>query len=322
MIYPEKPIMSGTGITRREFVRGAAALAGAAMTCQAAGFALQARKTATDQVALGKTGMKLSRLGIGTGTISGSVQRGLGHDRFNALIRYAYDRGITYIDTSDTYQTHTWVREAIKGIPREKLYIQSKIPTTSGFGGRGGFGAAGRQASALETLDRFRRELDVDYIDTVLIHCQIAPDWVEQTKALQDGLEEARQKNIIRAHGVSCHSLAALKRAAELPWVDVNLVRINPQGVNMDTGGRMGFGMSGPADVSAVVEQLKVMRKKDHGIIGMKLIGQGQFRTVEERRKSLTWVLQSNLVDAVVVGMKSREEIDEAILHIDNAFAL
>ena len=320
--------MNRNRITRREFVKEAAALAGVALASQASGFALQEKRTATDQITLGKTGIRLSRLGVGTGTVSGSVQRGLGHEKFNALIHYAYERGITYIDTSDTYQTHPWVREAIKGIPREKLYIQSKIMNAAGFGnmggfgGRGGFGSMGRQESPLVTLDRFRKELNVDYIDTVLIHCQIAPNWVEQSKALQDGLEEAKQKNIIRAHGVSCHSLAALKRAAEFHWVDVNLVRINPQGVNMDTADQAVFAESGAADVPAVVEQLKAMRKNGHGIIGMKLIGQGEFRTVEERKKSLTWVMQSNIVDAVVIGMKTKEEIDEAILHINSALAV
>ena len=154
-----------------------------------------------------------------------------------------------------------------------------------------------------------------------MIHCQIAPDWDETSKKLQDGLGEAKQKKIIRAHGVSCHSIAALKKAAAMNWVDVNLVRINPQGVNVDTADQAVFSTSKESDVPAVVEQLKIMRKNGHGIIGMKLIAEGEFRNIEDRKKSLTWVMQSNIVDAVVIGMKSREEIDEAIKHIDNAFA-
>jgi aryl-alcohol dehydrogenase-like predicted oxidoreductase len=316
-------------ISRREFVKGAAVAAGALWAPHASGFQSQAKKTATDLVDLGKTGIKLSRLGIGCGTVSGSVQRGLGHEKFNDMIRYAYEKGITYIDTSDTYQTHTWIREAIKGIPREKLYIQSKISHLGGFGNMGGFGGFGgfgnagaKEESPVETLDRFRKELGVDYIDTILIHCQIPSNWDETSKKLQDGLEEAKQKKIIRAHGVSCHSLDALKKAAAMNWVDVNLVRINPQGVNIDTADQSGFATSGKSDVSAVVEQLKIMRKNGHGIIGMKLIGQGSFKNIEDRKTSLTWVMQSDIVDAVVIGMKSREEIDEAILHINSAFAV
>ncbi len=304
--------MSIKGISRRQFIKEAAATAGIVFAA-AQGSPLSAgSKTATDQVTLGNTGIKLSRLGIGTGSNSGNVQRGLGHEGFDKLVRYAYDRGITYIDTADAYQTHTWVRDAIKGIPREKLYIQSKIPF---MGMRGGMG------NPLETLDRFRKELNVDYIDTVLIHCQIDPGWDEQTKLLRDAMEQAKQKRIIRAHGVSCHSLPATQKAAALHWVDVNLVRINPQGVVIDTPEISVFGASNESHVPAVVEQLKTMRKNGHGVIGMKLIGEGQFRSAAERKKSLTWVMQNNLVDAVVIGMKSKEEIDEAIVHINDAFA-
>ncbi len=303
--------MTRKQLSRRQFIKGAAASAGIALASSHASGLSSPPKTATDQVTLGKTGIKLSRLGIGTGTVSGTVQRSLGREKFNDLIRYACDRGITYIDTSDSYQTHTWVRDAIKGLPREKLYIQSKMMFMGGFG---------KPVSALETLDRFRKELNVDYIDTVLIHCQIFPNWVEQTKSLRDGLEEAKAKKIIRAHGVSCHSLPALREAAALDWVDVNLVRINPQGVEIDTAETQVFTKSTEADVRAVVEQLKIMKKNRHGIIGMKLIAQGQFTEMEDRRKSLTWVMQNDIVDAVVLGMKNKEEIDEAIMHINNAF--
>jgi 1-deoxyxylulose-5-phosphate synthase len=309
--------MTNSHISRRQFIKGATASAGVAFVSSGTSLFPSQPKTALDQVTLGKTGIKLSRLGIGTGTVSGTVQRGLGHEKFNDLIRYAYDRGITYIDTGESYQTHPWVREAIKGLPREKLYIQSKMLHIGSFGGRGGFGP---EAPALERLDRFRKELNVDYIDTVLIHCQIDANWEEHSKALMDGLEEAKQKKLIRAHGVSCHSLPALRKAAQLDWVDVNLVRVNPQGVNIDTPELSVFTTSNEAHVPGVVDQLKTMRKNGHGIIGMKLVGQGEFRNIEDRRKSLRWVMQNNLVDAVVLGMKNKEEIDEAIANINNAF--
>ena len=305
--------MSHFRITRRQFIKGAASAGVVLASTGAASLPTPAAaRTATDIVTLGATGIKLSRVGIGGGTHSGTVQRGLGREKYNDLIKYAYDRGIRYFDTADTYGTHTWVRDAIKGFPREKLYIQSKIS----------FGPWGEnKETTMETLDRFRSELNMDYIDTVLIHCQISPDWDEQSKALRDGLEEAKVKKIIRAHGVSCHSLPATAKAACLDWVDVNLVRINPQGVFIDNPELAVYGDSNASDVPAVAEQMKIMRKNGHGIIGMKLFAQGEFTDIEDRRKSLTWVMQSGLVDAVVLGLKSREEIDEAILHINNAFS-
>jgi len=300
--------MSRKGITRRQFIKGTAALAGTALLSSCAIPLPKGRKlTAADQVPLGKTGLRLSRLGVGTGTIGGSIQRALGADGFNRLIRYAYDQGITYFDTAENYGTHTMVREAIRGLPREKLFIQSKMP--------------GVPEKPLEVLDRYRKEMGVDYIDSLLVHCGVKADWDEERKRLLDAFEEAKARNIIRAHGVSCHTLPALTKAARLDWVDVNLVRINPQGAHIDTPVESWDAESNASHLPAVLEQIKVMRQNHHGVIGMKIIGNGDFTNSEDREKSIRFTMQSGLVDAVVIGFKSTEEIDEAILRINNALA-
>ena len=301
--------MSGKGITRRQFIKGTAALAGATFlsSCNIGPLAIGRRPTAVDQVPLGKTGLKLSRLGFGTGSKGGSIQRALGANEFNRLIRYAYDQGITYIDTSESYRTHTMVREAIRGLDREKLFIQSKMP--------------GLPEKPLEVLERYRKELGVDYIDSLLVHCAVRADWDEGRKRLLDAFEEAKAKNIIRAHGVSCHTLPALTKAARLDWVDVNLVRINPQGAHIDTTVEQWDAKSNASCLPAVLEQIKVMRQNRHGVIGMKIIGNGDFTQPEDREKSIRFTMQSGLVDAVVIGFKSTAEIDEAILRINSALA-
>jgi len=301
--------MSRRGMTRREFIKGTAVLAGTALlsSCAVGPFGKGHKLTATDQVVLGKTGLKLSRLGIGTGTKGGSVQRSLGTEGFNRLIRYAYDRGITYIDTADNYKTHTWVRDAIKGLPREKLFIQTKMPNVP--------------EKPLEMLDRYRKELNVDYIDSLLVHCMTRGNWDETHKRLMDAFEEAKARKIIHAHGVSCHSIGALTKASQLDWVDVNLVRINPQGVNIDTDSTNWNARSDASHLHGVLEQIKVMREKQHGIIGMKIMGEGVFNSPEDREKSIRFTMQSDLVDAVVIGFKGTEEIDEAILRVNRALA-
>ncbi len=301
--------MSGKRITRREFIKGTAALAGATFlsSCTVGPLAKGRKPTAVDQVPLGKTGLKLSRLGFGTGSRGGSIQRALGANEFNRLIRYAYDQGITYIDTSESYRTHKMVREAIKGLPREKLFIQSKMP--------------GFPEKPLEVLDRYRKELGVDYIDSLLVHCAVRADWDEGRKRLLDAFEEAKAGKIIRAHGVSCHTLPALTKAARLDWVDVNLVRINPQGAHIDTTVEQWDAESNASHLPAVLEQIKVMRQNRHGVIGMKIIGNGDFTQPEDREKSIRFTMQSGLVDAVVIGFKSTAEIDEAILRINSALA-
>jgi predicted aldo/keto reductase-like oxidoreductase len=301
--------MHGNQITRRQFIKSTAALAGAIiLPCNAQPASeIKPKRTAVDQVTLGKTGLKLSRLGLGTGSIGGSIQRALGQEKFNSLIRYAYDKGITYIDTAQAYRTHEMVREAIKGLPREKLFIQSKMP--------------GTPENPLEVLDRYRKELNVDYIDSLLVHCGVSKNWDEKRKRLLDAFEEAKQKKIIRAHGVSCHTIPATTRAAQLDWVDVNLVRINPQGAHIDTPVERWNAKSDASHVPAMMEQIKIMRKKRHGIIGMKLIGNGDFKKPEDREKSIRFAMKCGLLDAVVIGFKSPAEIDEAIKRMNSALA-
>ena len=276
-------------------------------SCSIGPFAKRGPGTAADQVTLGNTGLKLSRLGFGTGSTGGGIHRDLGNKEFTRLLRYAYDQGITYIDTAQDYETHTMVREAIKGLPRERLFIQSKMP--------------GVPDKPLEVLDRYRKELGVEYIDSLLVHVTVEGDWDESRKRVLDALAEAKDKGIIRAHGVSCHSLPALTKAAEMDWVDVNLVRINPQGVWIDTPKEIWNADSNVSHLPAVQQRMQIMRKNGHGVIGMKIIGNGQFVTAEQRERSIRFAMQGGLVDAVVIGFKNTAEIDEAILRINRALA-
>ncbi|MHC4743541.1 MAG: aldo/keto reductase [Planctomycetota bacterium] len=296
-------------ISRRRFIQGAAAVAGGVLlpSCSMEKVGKRSPPTAVDQVELGKTGLKLSRLGMGAGSIGGSVQRNLGTEKFNSLVRYAYDQGITYIDTADSYKTHIMVRDAIKGLPREKLFIQSKMP--------------GTPEKPLEVLDRYRKELGVDYIDSLLTHCAVTTKWEEERKRVMDALAEAKEKQIIRAHGVSCHSLPALTVAAKSKWVDVNLVRVNPQGAWIDTPVEKWNEKSDVSHLPPVLEQIKVMHKNGHGVIGMKIIGNGDFTNPEDREKSIRFAMQPGLVNAVVIGFKNNAEIDEAIMRMNRALA-
>ncbi|MEJ2702415.1 MAG: aldo/keto reductase [Sedimentisphaerales bacterium] len=299
--------MSIERISRRDFIRGAVALGGATLLSSCSSSPFSRKPTAVDQVTLGKTNIKLSRLGFGTGSNSGSVQQALGQDEFDRLIRYAYDQGITYIDTAQSYRTHAMVGKAIKGLPREKLFIQTKM--------------SGVPEKPLEVLDKLRKELDVDYIDSLLTHCATTAKWDDERRRVLDALEEAKDKKIIRAHGVSCHSLPALTKAAQLDWVDVNLVRVNPQGVWIDTPAETWNATSDTSNLPPVLAQMKVMRANGHGVIGMKLIGNGTFTDPADREISIRFTMQSGLVDAVVIGFKSTAEVDEAITRINRALA-
>ncbi|MGO9112610.1 MAG: aldo/keto reductase [Thermoguttaceae bacterium] len=294
--------------SRREFLQRTAAVTGTALLSPSLLAAAEKPPacTAADQVALGKTGLKLSRLGFGTGSNSGNVQRALGQPAFNRLIHYAYDRGITYFDCAQSYVTFDWVAGAIKGLPREKLFLQSKIP--------------GQPQDVLRTIDRHRLVFKTDYIDSLLVHCMVKGDWTDECKRMMDAFEEAKAKKWIRVQGVSCHSLPALRAATASDWPDVHLVRVNPQAKHID-GPQEHWNKPGN-DIIPVVEQLKAMHAKGRGVIGMKLVGDGDFRDPADREKAARFAMARPEISAVVIGFKSTQEIDEAIQRIDRALAV
>jgi 1-deoxyxylulose-5-phosphate synthase len=339
---PQQPAFPSSArvTTRREFLGRAAAIAGAAAFSPALLAAAEARatRTAVDQVPLGKTGLKLSRLGFGTGTNSGHVQHALGQQAFSGLIRYAFDQGVTFFDCSQSYATFPWLGGAIKGLPREKVFLQSKIP--------------GQPPEVLKVIDHHRKVFNTDYLDSLLVHCMVKGGWTDDWKRVMDAFEEAKDKKWIRSKGVSCHSLPALRDAATSDWVEVNLVRVNPQARYID-GEEPKWTASGN-NVAPVVEQLKTMHAKGHGIIGMKIFGNDGFvhpnqpsrlsgvtgsgpaasagqskgsrsTTTEDgsddRERSIRFAMAQPEIDAVVIGFKSRQEIDEAIGRINRALA-
>jgi len=149
-------------------------------------------------------------------------------------------------------------------------------------------------------VDRFRKELDTDYIDLIQIHLMTSGNWTDEQKKQMDILETLKAKKIIRAHGVSVHSLDAMRAAAVSPWVDVIHCRINPFGVSMDS--------SDPGEVVPVIEQ---MHKSGKGIIGMKLIGNGSYRDDSEKiDKTIRFVLGLGSVDVIIIGFEFPQQID------------
>jgi len=288
-----------TQIKRREFIERAAAVTGAvalgAVSLPAEEENKKRPRSATDTVTIGKTGIRSSLVGIGTGSIGynkQSNQTRLGQEKFTALIRHAHERGITFFDCADQYGSHPYLREAIKGIPREKYVIQSKIIHRTAD-------------EAKADLERFRKELGVDYIDIVLMHVVTEGDWNKRYQGVKDVLSEAKQKGIIRAHGCSCHSFEALEAAAADPWVEVDLARYNPWNQHMD------------AEHERVTPVLRRMRQSGKGVIGMKILAQGDMTRGEDRlaraRQSLRFGLGSGVLDMMTIGFESPRQIDEIL---------
>jgi len=297
--------MSRECISRRGFIRKSVLLAGAVAGAPWASVAA-GKIAASDLVPIGKTGRKISRLGFGTGSNGGEVQKSLGQEGFTRLIRYAYDHGITYIDTADNYGTHPMVRQAIKGLPRERLWIQSKMWWTDE-----------NLKNPKAAIERYRKELDTDYIDSLLIHCTMKSTWPQDVRPMMDAFDEAREKKLILVKGMSCHGLPALRRAAQVDWAEVQLARVNPQGRHVD-GEDPEFGA--PGQVPEAMKEIKAIHGK-RGVIGMKLIGNGDFKDPADRRKAIQYAMTCGFVDAIVIGFASTKEIDEAIQNIAAAGA-
>jgi 1-deoxyxylulose-5-phosphate synthase len=298
--------MNRNHFSRREFLQRTGIATGALLLSATPILAQgQSKRTASDQVALGKTGLKISRLGFGTGSNNGQALKALGKESFSKLIHYAYDQGITYFDCAADYMTFDMLGDAIKGLPREKLFIQSKIhkPRTD--------------IDFLQAVDKQRSTYQTDYIDSLLVH-QLTPD-TDSFKRMMDGINEAKEKKWIKAKGASVHTLPALSAAVKSEFPEVHLVRINPQGAYMDGQGD-GWGRRG-TDINPVLAEIKNMHEKGRGVIGMKMFANGSFTDPADREKSIRFAMSQSAIDAVVIGFKSTGEIDAAIKLINSALA-
>jgi 1-deoxyxylulose-5-phosphate synthase len=284
---------------RREFLRHGAWGAGAAwigtrgLAVRVAALPKLDRKfSASDTVTIGKTGIQTSRLAMGTGTVGvghHSHQTDLGVAGLSALLLNGYDNGLRFFDSADSYGSHPHVAEALKHVPRDKVTVLSKT-------------WARDPATARADLDRFRKELGTEYLDICLMHCLTEGDWTERYRGVMDVLSEAKEKGIIRAHGCSCHSIEALRAAAKSPWVEVDLVRMNPIGSHMD------------ADPETVASVIREMRGAGKGIIGMKILGQGDLRGKQD--EALKYALSLGLLDAFTIGAESKAEQQDLIRRI------
>jgi 1-deoxyxylulose-5-phosphate synthase len=256
---------------------------------------LTQKVAAFDTITLGKTGIRTSRLAMGTGTIGfghHSNQTALGMKGLSGLLLNGYDHGLRFFDSADAYGSHPHVAQALRQLPRDKVTVLTKT-------------FARDPKSAREDLDRFRRELGVDYIDICLMHCLTEGDWTERFKGVMDVLSEAKEKGIIRAHGCSCHSIEALRAAAKSPWVEVDLARINPIGSHMDAS---------PQEVISVLRDLKAAGKS---VIGMKILGQGDLRNRVD--DAIRYALSLGVLDAFTIGAESKAEQENLISRIADA---
>ncbi|MDR1557723.1 MAG: aldo/keto reductase [Tannerellaceae bacterium] len=284
-------------MNRRVFIKtGVAGMAGLSVIGPGmANIRLSSAEGLVGKVQLGNSGLTVPRMAMGTGSVGtgrSSNQTRLGMEKFVKLAHRAYERGVRFYDMADGYGSHPYVGEAIKNIPRENITLLSKLWTQEP-------GSSYIEPVA-KTLDRFRQEVGTDYFDILLMHCMMKGGWTESRKHYIDGLSKAKQDGIVKAVGVSCHSYDALVEAAESPWVEVIMARINPFQSKMD---------GTPDAIKAV---LATARKNGKGIIGMKIFGEGSHVTDEERERSLQFAFTEGSVHCTTLGTESLAQLNDA----------
>src|SRR4051794_8499268 len=281
--------------SRRNFLKSSLAAGAFAVTGR---LPLQAaRGTATDWVTLGKSGVKVTRLAFGTGSMSGRVQRELGQDEFTRLVRYAYDKGIRFFETAESYgDMHRMLGIALKGIPRDSYRLMSKVTTRPG-------------GNPQEKIDELRKLAQTDYFDVMLLHYQHVATWPTDTAPWQDGILEAKSKKAVIGHGASVHGLPALRQMPGNKWLEIAMIRMNHKGVKMDAEE---YNTNGAGNVSEVVAHARQVHTEGMGVISMKLVGEGAFTTRQDRQAAMRFAFNNAGVDSVTVGFKSVAEIDEA----------
>jgi aryl-alcohol dehydrogenase-like predicted oxidoreductase len=290
--------------TRRDFLK--TSIAAGTLASVGTSTLQAAPPSATDTVTLGKCGVKVTRLAFGTGSDNGTIQAALGQQEFNRLIAYAYDRGIRFFETAEAYVTPAMLGEALKPFPRESYQLMTKVTTDPGVNPR-------------ERFDEMRRTSKTEYFDIMLLHWQHTQNWVSDTKHWQDGILEAQSKKIIVARGASVHGLPALRRMPGNDWLEVAMIRMNHKGARMD--GPTGADDNNPDNVSEVVSHVKQVHSQGMGVVSMKLVGAGSFVRREDRQAAMRFAFRDAEVDAVTVGFKNTQEIDEAISNLNFAFA-
>ena len=293
---------------RREFIRKTTAAVATALGAPALGAdkaqvaappttrpATKKPLRATDTVILAKAKIKTSRLAIGTGTLGGRQQRDLGIGGMVKLFRHGLDQGVRWWDTAGLYGTHPHVAATLKEIKRDRVTLTSKTRAKDAAGVR-------------KDIENFRKELGTDYIDIVLLHCMTDPDWRDKMAGPMDALAEAKDKGLIRAVGCSYHTYPALKAAADEPWVQVSLARINPFAVRID--------VNKPEEVPRIEKALQTLHERGQAVYGMKILGEGRIKG-DRIDESLAFVLGRPYVNAFTIGFGSRREIDDIIRRID-----
>lgn len=294
-------------LQRREFLRSTvvgltSAAVGTSAARAASGQTVGRKVQSTDPFAMIPLTKEITcaRIGFGMGMRGGRHLRALPPATSRDLLLYGYDLGMRLFDTADSYQTHPLVADAMKGKPRDSYSIISKFSPIK-------YSNSDKSPYPVEELvHRFLKELNTDYIDLLQLHCMIKPDWPTLFTDYMEQMEKLKKKGMIRAHGITTHSLVSVMTAAQIPWVDAIHVRMNTANTRMD------------GNWNDNLKALEACHNAGQGTVIMKVLGEGTIHDPKIRQQSTDAIVRLDAADVMVVGFESRAEIDEFVKNVSD----
>jgi len=257
---------------------------------------------------MGKTGLRVSRVSVGTDIV-------LPPEEFVPVIRRAAELGVNFVDTDISYSYkradesggRSWeaVRQWLTEVDRSQVVLAAKTYEPS---------VDGAFRNAEESLEG----LGTDYVDAFLLHgLNTLEDW-ERFKPALEGCLKAKEQGLVRHVGMSTHTVTLAREAARHPELEVLLVTLNATGKVMKRTGT-------PAEMQAA---MKVLHEQGRGVYVMKGLARGRVfededvlvragsdspLTPDQVDRALTYVFECPWAHAVTIGMRSLTEVEQDV---------
>lgn len=232
---------------------------------------------------LGNTDLNVSRLCFGSLTIS-PLQANLPIVEGAEVIKYAYSKGINFIDTAELYNNYEYIKEALKYIDRNDFVIATKSYSYS-------------RATAEDSLNKALKGLGTDYIDIFLLHEQEGESTIRGHYEAIEFFLEAKRKGIIRAFGISTHKIQGVKDSLKFEEIEVIHPIVNKTGLGIQDG-----------SIDEMLEALELAYNAGKGIYGMKPLGGGHL--IKDAEEAFNFVRELPFLHSIAIGMQSKDEVD------------
>jgi aryl-alcohol dehydrogenase-like predicted oxidoreductase len=266
-------------------------------------------------VKLGNTGLKVSKLGFGTYDF-GRQSLGISPEKGGQLLFEAYKSGVNFWDSSDDYCSHPHVASAFKFVPRKDVVVSTKTNAKSG-------------KEAEKSLRQSLKELGTDYVDIFLLH-NVKSDWIDDCGGLFKELSDLKATGIVKAVGLSTHSVAVVKEVAQLEEVDVVMTVC----CKASQATIRKFQDHIPLEDGTIKDMLKAIESahnKEKGVIAMKILGgvcpncqlspnkrpksqQHSAPPLERNyQSSIKSIAKMKTVDTMVIGMENIDQLQKNV---------